>query len=221
MEFEERTRLQIADMICGNFKAEESFFRYRDSSRLTEFFQDCNTDYEYDGSNGSTRGHWVAETLREILVQPQSNANTPPEAFSRVIRTLMDQEDAVNEGTERTYALAFLNAALAREGFEAFYAPDKQCYVRHLAANTVATALPNPHRAFSASEFKRRKQLLAYLSDASEDTLNKEVLKPRYKAPIWQLFRLIQSWLLGGLMAWLLLARPIFLRVRAGLALLP
>ena len=37
MEFKKRTLTQIADMICGNFKQEESLFRYRSSSFLTEF----------------------------------------------------------------------------------------------------------------------------------------------------------------------------------------
>jgi hypothetical protein len=178
VEFKKRTLMQIADMICGNFKNNESFFRYRSSGYLTEFFQDCDTDYEHDGS---TRNHWVAERLREILAEPQPNANTPPETFSRVIRTLMDQEDAVNESAEREGALALLNAALARQGFEAFYAPDKHCYLRHLASNTVATASPNPHRPFSASELKKRRQLTAYLDDASEDTLIEEVLLPLFR----------------------------------------
>ncbi len=82
---------------------------------------------------------------------------------------------------QREGALALLNAALAREGFEAFYAPDKQCYLRHLATNTVATASPNPHRPFSASELKRREQLIAYLDDASEDALIEEVLLPLFR----------------------------------------
>src|SRR6476620_12652992 len=58
MKFKKRTLVQIADMICGNFKTEESFFHYRSSSYLTEFFRDCDTDYEHDGS---TRNYWVAE----------------------------------------------------------------------------------------------------------------------------------------------------------------
>lgn len=178
MDFKKRTLMQVADMICGNFKSEESFFRYRSSSYLTEFLQDCDTDYEHDGS---TRNYWVAETLREILAEPQPDVNTPPEAFARVIRTLMDQGDAVNEGAERKGALALLNAALAREGFEAFYAPDKQRYLRHLAPGTVATAPPNPHRPFSASELKRREQLVAYLDNASEDALIEEVLLPLFR----------------------------------------
>lgn len=178
MEFKQRTLMQIADMICGNFKNDESFFRYRSSSSLTEFFQDCDTDYEHDGS---TRNYWVAGAIREILMEPSPNANTPPETFSRVVRVLMDQGDATKEGAEREHALALLNAALTREGFEAFYAPDKQCYLRHLATNTVATASPNPHRPFSAAELKKREELAAYLDKVSEDDLIEQVLQPLFR----------------------------------------
>ena len=178
MDFKQRTLMQIADMICGNFKEGESFFRYRSSSYLTEFFQDCDTGYVH---GGSTRNYWVAETLKTILAEPQPDANTPPETFSRVIRTLMDQSDAVNEGPERSGALALLNTALAREGYEAFYAPDRRCYLRHIATDTVAKAAPNPHRPFSAAELKRREQLMAYLESASEDALIEEVLLPLFR----------------------------------------
>jgi hypothetical protein len=178
MEFKKRTLMQIAEMICGNFKAEESFFRYRSSSYLTEFFEDCETDFKHDGS---TRNSWVAETLRKILADPHPSANIPPETFSRVIRTLMDQSEALNEGAERKGALALLNAALAREGYEAFYAADKRCYLRHLATDTVATPSPNPHRPFSPSELKRREQLIAYLDGVSEDALIEEVLLPLFR----------------------------------------
>ncbi len=178
MEFRKRTLMQIADMVCGNFKEEESFFRYRSSRYLTEFFQDCGTEYRHDGS---TRNYWVAETLREILTQPQPNANVPPETFSRVIRTLMNQEDAMNEPAERANALALLNAAIVREGFEAFYASDRRCYLRHVATDTVAAPSPNPHRPFSPSEIERRERLIAYLDDASEDALIADVLLPLFR----------------------------------------
>jgi hypothetical protein len=178
MEFKRRTLMQIADMVCGNFDPEESLFRYRSSSLLSEFFEDCDTGYKHDGS---TRHQWVAEVLREILSEPQPSANTPPETFSRVVRVLMDQGDAVNEGGGRERALGLLNGALAREGFEGFYAPDKQCYLRHLGTNTVAMASPNPHRPFSASELRRREQLTAYLDGATEDTLIAEVLLPLFR----------------------------------------
>ena len=178
MIFKERTLGQIADMICGNFEGGTSFFHYRSSSYLTAFFQDADTDYSHDGT---TRKFWVAGTLQKILAEPHTSASVPPESFSRVIRTLMDQEDALNEGADRPGALAALNATLAREGFEAFYADDKQCYLRHVATNTLAMASPNPHRPFSASELKRREQMIAYLDNASEDMLIEEVLLPLFR----------------------------------------
>lgn len=178
MDFKQRTLMQIADMICGNYKDEESVFEYRSSSYLTEFFRDCDTDYVHDGS---TRQHWVAGTLEQILSEPQPGPNIPPETFGRVIRVLMDQTNAKNEGPERPSALAMLNGALAREGFEAFYAEDKQCYLRHVRTNTIAAPGPNPHRPFSAAEVKRRDQLLAYLEGTSEDSLIEDVLLPLFR----------------------------------------
>lgn len=178
MDLKQGTLTKIADMICGNFPAEETLFRYRSSSYLTEFFHDCYTDYTHDGSS---RKAWVADTLRAILAEPEPIPNTPPETFARVIRTLMDQGDAIHEGSEREGALALLNAALARDGFEAFYSHDKQCYLRHIATNTIAMPSPNPHRPFSASELKRREQMVAYLDGASEDELIEEVLLPLFR----------------------------------------
>jgi hypothetical protein len=98
-----------------------------------------------------------------------------------VIRQLMAQEDAQNDTPERKGALALLNAALAREGFEAFYAPDKQCYLRHVATSTIAAVSPNPHRPFSEAELRKRNQLINYLDRASEDELIAEVLMPLFR----------------------------------------
>src|SRR5947207_3422332 len=118
MEFKKRTLMALADMICGNFKHEDSVFPYRSSSVITRFFEDCDTNYAHDGT---TRNYWVAETLARILKEPQPNAKTPPATFARIIHTLMDPSDALNEGPEREKTLALLNIELAREGFEAFY----------------------------------------------------------------------------------------------------
>jgi hypothetical protein len=145
---------------------------------LTEFFPDCGLPYVHDGS---TRHRWVSEVLREILAGPPAGPNVPPEAFARIVRTLMDQGDATSEGPERPGALGALNAALAREGFEAFYGSDKQCYLRHLATDTVAALGPNPHRAFSSEELERRERLRVFLDNASEDELIEEVLLPPFR----------------------------------------
>ena len=165
-------------MICGNFKAEESFFVYRSSSYLTRFFQDCDTEYVHDRS---TRNYWVANTLQQILAEPHPNAQTPPATFSRVIQALMDPADALNEESDRQGALALLNSAMAREGLEAFYAEDRQCYLRHIATKTIVSMATDPHRPFSASELRRRERLLAYLDTASEDKLIEEVLLPLFR----------------------------------------
>lgn len=178
MQFKRRTLMQLADMICGNFDHATTLFPYRSSSAITRFFKDCDTDYTHDGS---TRNYWVADTLEKILQGPQPNANTPPDAFARVIRTLMEMGDAVNEGPTRENALALLNASLSREGFEAFYGPDKQCYLRHIATNSVATLGPNPYRPFSTTELKKRDDLTKYLDRISEDELIEEVLLPLFR----------------------------------------
>lgn len=105
----------------------------------------------------------------------------PPESFAQVIAALMDQADNLNEEPDRPGALALLNAALARGGYEAFYGPDKQCYLRHVATDTVATVRPDPHRPFTAAEQERRDKLVAYLDRASEDELIEEVLLPLFR----------------------------------------
>lgn len=178
MEFKQRTLIEIADMICGNFEASKSFFPYRSSFYLTQFFQDCNTEFVHDGS---TRNFWVAETLRQILAEPHPNAQTPPATFLRVIQALMDPVDAVNESSDRVGALAQLNNTLAREGFEAFYAEDKKCYLRHTTTQKIVGVTTNPHRPFSASELERKEKLLSYLERASEDELIEEILLPLFR----------------------------------------
>ena len=120
MEFKQRTLVALADMICGNFKAEESFFIYRSSSYLTEFFQDCGTNHRHAGS---TRGVWVSEALRQVLAEPSHGANTPPEPFACIIRTLMDSGDTVNESSVRVGALGLLNTALVAKGSRCSMAP--------------------------------------------------------------------------------------------------
>ena len=70
---------------------------------------------------------------------------------------------------------------LRARDFEAFYATDKQCYLRHVATDTIATTSSNPHRPFSTAELQRREQLLAYLDSAAEDALIEEILVPLFR----------------------------------------
>jgi hypothetical protein len=93
----------------------------------------------------------------------------------------MDVGDATNEGPDRKGALDKLNASLQREGFEAFYAPDKKCYLRHIGTGAIAAPAANPHRPFSKDELARRELLAAYLDKASEDELIEKVLLPLFR----------------------------------------
>ena len=40
---------------------------------------------------------WVREALESIMQEPAVGPDTPPDAFQRVIRILMDPADALNE----------------------------------------------------------------------------------------------------------------------------
>lgn len=178
MQFANRTLDALALMIAGRNREDQTFFIYRSSSYLTKFFQDCDTDYEH---RGESRLPWVAEVLKEMLAGAQPAAHIVPPAFATVIRVLMSPEDAKNEGPDRPGALAQLNAQLQREGFEAFYAEDGACYLRHLATRTVSGVNTNPHRPLSAKELERRAELEAYLDKASEDELIESVLLPLFR----------------------------------------
>lgn len=123
----------------------------------------------------------MADTLEKILEEPHAGAGKVPPTFARVIRQLMDPADGTNEDQRRLGALALLNATLAREGFETYYAADKQYYLRHIATNTTTAPEHDPHRPFSAAELERRDQLRAYLDKASEDELIEEILLPLFR----------------------------------------
>lgn len=65
----------------------QSYFTYRSSSYVAEFFGDAETEFVHDGS---TRPKWVAETLVEVLNEPYTNYDMPSETFYRIIQILMD-----------------------------------------------------------------------------------------------------------------------------------
>lgn len=176
MKWKERSVDELADMICGNYDQTSTMFQYRSSSGLTRFFRDVDTDYKHDGS---TRAAWVASALVEILDEPHSDGKIPPNSFLRVIIQLMDVGDkTAHDDDKRSGALKLLNIPLNREGFEAFYADDNQCYLRHIATKAVVSASGNPHRPFSKQEEVRKVQLAAFLDRATEDEFIGDVLLP-------------------------------------------
>lgn len=176
MKWKARTTEQLGELICGDNT--EGYFRYLTGPNLTRFFRDADTEFVHDGS---TRRFWVADVLQQILDLPTSNQMMPPDAMLRVIRILMDSEDTFNEKPPRLNALKALNAAIKREGFEAFYGDDNQCYLRHCTTGTVCNEFASPHRPLSAAEIEKKNQLILYLDQCSEDDLIEHVLLPLFR----------------------------------------
>jgi len=165
-------------MICGDYASAESFFVYRSSKYITEFFEDVDTDFAHDGT---TRATWVHGTLDEIMQETTAGSQDLPDTFLRIVQRLMDQGDAFNESRSRPGALAQLNASLSRDRLQAFYAQDGKCYVRLMSGSVTLRPASNPHRPFSEIEVQRRAQLERYLASASEDQLIEKVLLPLFR----------------------------------------
>ena len=179
MKFKDRTINQLASMICGNPDYGSSdAFPYRSSSYLTRFFEDAETHFKH---GGETRSRWVADVLIEILQGPSRDTQTPPDAFVRVIETLMDQSDAKDEVSHRPKAMEMLNVALAREGLKAFYGDDRKCYLKRTSGNRSVIGQLSPHRPFSLEEQKQRDLLDKYMASGTEDQLIEEVLTPLFR----------------------------------------
>lgn len=168
-------------MICGNVSSAggTSNFQYRSSYYLTGFFEDCDmAQFVHDGS---TRNRWVARTLKQIVGQPSYEPTLPSPGFQTVVMALMDKADATEDDPERAAALSDLNATLAREGLQAFYASDDCCYVRNTRTGTEGTLGPVLSRGLSAEERQRQEDLEAFLDQASEDELIADVLVPLFE----------------------------------------
>ncbi|NNB27656.1 hypothetical protein [Pseudomonas fragi] len=178
MNWKNRNLRELAHLVCGDPAPDGvTYFRYRSSSYLTEFFEDCDLDFVHDGS---TRWSWVAERLSQVLAYSQISPTIPPDAFIRVIRALMDSADAQIGDPTREKALFKLNVILAREGWEAFYDELRIVHLRHLATNTVAQ-IANPHRPMTSTELVRKDRLIAYLNGCSEDQLIEDILLPLFR----------------------------------------
>ena len=173
MKWKNRNLRALADIICGNV----DHFEYRSSSYITEFFEDCDLDFIHDGS---TRWAWVADRIEDVLAMPHSGPSIPPDAFVRIIRRVMEKDEAQEGDEGRVQALAALNVVLKREGWEAFYDENDIGHVRHIATNTVAEIV-NPHRPLTPQELQRKDQLREFLTNCSEDELIEDVLLPLFR----------------------------------------
>lgn len=173
MKFKTRNLRALAEMVIGD----HSKFEYRSSSRITQFFEECDIDFVHDGS---TRWAWTSSRLAELLDEPQEAPNTLPRRFVHVLRVLMYKADAADDDPGRQIALSELNKPLNREGFEAFYSEDELLYIRHIGTQTLSVPV-SPHRPFTADEICKREELARYLDVCSEDELIELVLLPLFR----------------------------------------
>lgn len=173
MQWKKRNLRELGCIVCGD----ADHFQYRSSKYITDFFEDCGLDFVH---RGETRATWTAERLGEVLAMPRSSTNFLPDAFLRVIRRVLDKDEAQESDPDRNKALAALNAILVREGWNAFYDESGIGQLRSIATNTVAQ-MANPHRPLTPTEVGRRNQLIAYLKKCSEDELIEEVLLPLFR----------------------------------------
>ncbi|MBF4547199.1 hypothetical protein IRY31_03775 [Corynebacterium afermentans subsp. lipophilum] len=178
MKFRRRTLMELSDLVVGNSPANgESYFPYRSSSYITEFFEDLGTNYVHDGT---TRNRWVADVIADILSQPGEIEDMPPQTFCRLIEQLMNPADALNEGPDRPNALSKLNMVLNREGLEVYCEAGRHT-LRKIGANRLTSTSLNPYRPLTAEENKKRQKLDQYLDRCSEDELIGDVLIPLFK----------------------------------------
>ena len=173
MRFKDRNLRALAECIIGDNDA----FQYRSSSRITEFFEECDLDFVH---NGSTRWAWTSDRLAELLADPQEAPNTLPPRFVNVLRVLMHKTDALDDDPNRVIALLELNKPLKREGFESFYGDDDVLYIRHIGTQTLSQSI-SPHRPFTQDELRKREKLLSFLDRCSEDELIEDVLLPLFR----------------------------------------
>lgn len=74
-------------MICGNDPF--TYFPYRSSSQLTNFFVNIDLDYIHDGS---TRSSWVTSVLKELNSLSSQHENMPSNEIVQVIKHLLDPD---------------------------------------------------------------------------------------------------------------------------------
>lgn len=176
MKWKNRNVRALADIICGNGDY-GAIFKYRSSTHITFFFEDCDLDAVHDGT---TRWIWVSDRLLEVFEDPPAGPNLPPAGFIRIVRTLLNKRDAVPSDPDRSQALASLNAVITDEGWQAFYDDHGIAQLRHIQTNAISD-IANPHRAMTKAELERRDQLTAFLDQCSEDELIEQILVPLFK----------------------------------------
>ena len=182
MRLSNRTISDLAELICGaagggGFKWDN--FPYRSSSALTQFFRNCDLEYEHDGS---TRKFWVEEVLDELNRMPPRNPSLPSDPIIRVIQELLDPVDFERACLDRIAALRDLNSVLSRDGLEAFLDDSGAILVRNTGTRAVSGIVATQARPLTQSELSRKAAVEEYLSQADEESFIEDFLAPMFRA---------------------------------------
>ncbi|MDV2098195.1 hypothetical protein [Serratia marcescens] len=103
---------KLSEMICGDDPF--NFFPYRSSSNLTRFFRDLDLEYVHDGS---TRRHWVNDTLKDINQRKPISDDLPPKEMVMIIEYLLHPDHFLsNEKYDREKAIESVEKCLKNHG---------------------------------------------------------------------------------------------------------
>ncbi|MFA5228515.1 MAG: hypothetical protein WC446_02025, partial [Candidatus Paceibacterota bacterium] len=126
MKLQPRTIKELAEMICGQDYGEKNFI-YRSSSKLTDFFSNCNLPYTHDGS---TRAYWVRGVLSGLNEGLSTNIQLPADSLIKVVQELLEPADFTELDPERIGALRDINRSFEREGLEVYKDGSKKIHLR-------------------------------------------------------------------------------------------
>lgn len=182
MRLSPRTITDLAEMVCGSSGSGGSYqwanFPYRSSSELTRFFRNCDLDYRH---TGETRSYWTERVLTEINQGIASTLQLPSDGMIRVIQELLDISEFERAQLNRDKALEDVNKVLTRDGLEVYLDASNKCFVR-TSDKQVTSALSRIQlRPLSASELIRKREIEAFLENASEDDLIEKLLVPLFR----------------------------------------
>jgi len=177
MKLQPRTIKELAEMICGQDYGEKNFI-YRSSSKLTDFFSNCNLPYTHDGS---TRAYWVRGVLSGLNEGLSTNIQLPADSLIKVVQELLEPADFTELDPERIGALRDINRSFEREGLEVYKDGSKKIHLRNIKNQTTSAGVVLNKRILTKEEIEEKKKLEKFLSSASEDDIIEKVLIPIFK----------------------------------------
>lgn len=176
MKLQPRTIKELSEMICGQDYGKN--FIYRSSSKLSDFFSNCNLPYVHDGS---TRVYWVRDKLNEVNENLSTDPQLPSDGLIRIIQELLEPTDFVETDQDRRAAFTDMNRSLVRDGLEVYFDGRKKINLRNIKSQVTSAGVILNKPILTDEELKNKIKLENYLSSASEDKIIEKVLIPIFR----------------------------------------